>query len=64
MAKGYCFSDCVPERPFVADGGIEDLEKRCGEEEVAFEWLSACRPEFVDLNTEFEATGDRAGVFG
>ncbi|WP_186003051.1 MULTISPECIES: DUF6104 family protein [unclassified Streptomyces] len=47
----------------VTDRGIEELEKRCGEEEVTFEWLSACQPEFVDLNTEFEATGDRAGAF-
>ncbi|MET7780060.1 DUF6104 family protein [Streptomyces sp. NPDC005388] len=48
----------------VTDRGIEELEKRCGEEEVTFEWLSVCRPEFVDLNMEFEATEDRAGAFG
>ncbi|MCX4461203.1 DUF6104 family protein [Streptomyces sp. NBC_01728] len=41
----------------VTDRGIEELE-------VTFEWFSACRPEFVDLNTEFETTGDRAGAFG
>ncbi|MFH9967852.1 DUF6104 family protein [Streptomyces mirabilis] len=50
----------------VTDRGIEELEKRCGEEEVTFEWFCACRSEFADLNPGFEvaATGDRAGAPG
>ncbi|MFC9759215.1 DUF6104 family protein [Streptomyces sp. NPDC056921] len=50
----------------VTDRGIEELEKRCGEEGVTLEWLSAWLPGFVDLNPGFEiaATGYRAGAPG
>ena len=39
---------------YFTDRGIEELEKRRGEEEVTFEWLAEQLRTFVDLNPDFE----------
>jgi hypothetical protein len=44
---------------YFTDRGIEELEQRRGDEEVAFAWLAGRLREFVDLNPEFEVPIDR-----
>ena len=39
---------------YFTDRGIEELEKRRGEEEVTFEWLAGRMREFVDTYPDFE----------
>jgi hypothetical protein len=41
------------------DRGIEELEKRRGEEEVTFAWLADKLREFVDANPDFETPIER-----
>ncbi|WP_032757637.1 DUF6104 family protein [Streptomyces sp. NRRL F-3273] len=38
---------------YFTDRGIEELEKRRGEEEVTFEWLAEQLRTFVDLNPDY-----------
>src|SRR3954464_13683211 len=44
---------------YFTDRGIEELEKRRGEEEVTFEWLAEQLRTFVDLNPDFEVPVER-----
>ena len=46
---------------YFTDRGIEELEKRRGEEEVSLAWLAEQLRTFTDLNPEFEAAGGPAG---
>jgi len=48
---------------YFTDRGIEELENRRGEEQVAFAWIAARLQEFVDLNPEFETPVERFAVF-
>lgn len=41
------------------DRGIEELQRRRGEEEVSVDWLAERLREFVDLNPEFEVPIER-----
>ncbi|WP_017626994.1 DUF6104 family protein [Nocardiopsis chromatogenes] len=45
------------------DRGIEELERRRGEEEVSFAWLSDRLRTFTDLNPEFETAVDRLATW-
>jgi hypothetical protein len=44
---------------YFTDRGIEELQKRRGEEEVSLDWLAERLREFVDLNPEFETPIER-----
>jgi len=44
---------------YFTDRGIEELQKRRGEEDVSLEWLAERLREFVDLNPEFETPIER-----
>ncbi|MCX6433033.1 MAG: DUF6104 family protein [Actinobacteria bacterium] len=44
---------------YFTDRGIEELEKRRGEEEVSVAWVAERLREFVDLNPEFETPIER-----
>jgi hypothetical protein len=44
---------------YFTDRGIEELQKRRGEDEVSFDWLAERLREFVDLNPEFETPIER-----
>src|SRR3954470_16915528 len=48
---------------YFTDRGIEELEKRRGEEEVTFEWLAEQLREFVDLNPDFEVPVERLATW-
>jgi len=48
---------------YFTDRGIEELEKRRGDEEVAISWLAERLREFVDLNPEFETPVDRLATW-
>ena len=48
---------------YFTDRGIEELEKRRGEEEVSFAWLAERLRTFVDLNPEFETPVERLAVY-
>ena len=48
---------------YFTDRGIEELERRRGEEEVSFAWLSARLREFTDDNPEFEIAVDRLATW-
>jgi hypothetical protein len=48
---------------YFTDRGIEELEKRRGEEEVTFAWLADKLREFVDANPDFEAPVERLATF-
>jgi hypothetical protein len=48
---------------YFTDRGIEELEKRRGEEEVTFEWLSERLREFVDQNPDFEVPVERLATW-
>lgn len=45
------------------DRGIEELERRRGDEEVTVAWLAARLVEFVDLNPEFEVPVERLATW-
>ena len=44
---------------YFTDRGIEELEKRRGEEEVSLAWVADRLKEFVDLNPYFEIPVER-----
>mgnify|MGYP006963601097 CR=1 FL=1 len=44
---------------YFTDRGIEELQKRRGEEDVTLDWLAERLREFVDLNPEFETPIER-----
>jgi hypothetical protein len=44
---------------YFTDRGIEELEKRRGEEEVSLAWVADRLKEFVDLNPDFEIPIER-----
>ena len=44
---------------YFTDRGIEELQRRRGEEEVSVDWLAERLREFVDLNPEFETPNER-----
>jgi hypothetical protein len=48
---------------YFTDRGIEELEKRRGEEEVPLAWLAEQLRTFTDLNPEFEAAVDRLATW-
>ncbi|GHG37817.1 hypothetical protein GCM10018791_64320 [Streptomyces zaomyceticus] len=52
-----------PDRMYFTDRGIEELEKRRGEEEVTFEWLAEQLRTFVDLNPDFEVPVERLATW-
>jgi hypothetical protein len=48
---------------YFTDRGIEELEKRRGDEEVSIAWLAARLQEFVDLNPDFEIPVERLATW-
>ncbi|MDD2819270.1 MAG: DUF6104 family protein [Candidatus Nanopelagicales bacterium] len=48
---------------YFTDRGIEELERRRGEEQVSIEWLGERMREFVDLNPEFETPIERLATW-
>ncbi|MEU3609951.1 DUF6104 family protein [Streptomyces sp. NPDC035033] len=53
----------ILDRMYFTDRGIEELEKRRGEEEVTFEWLAEQLRTFVDLNPDFEVPVERLATW-
>ena len=51
------------DRMYDTDRGIEELERRRGDEEVSLEWLAERLREFVDLNPEFEIPIERLATW-
>jgi Family of unknown function (DUF6104) len=55
-----------PHRSFAmyfTDRGIEELEKRRGEEEVSLAWLADKLRAFVDANPDFETPIERLATY-
>ncbi|MEY9213652.1 hypothetical protein NI17_023640 [Thermobifida halotolerans] len=48
---------------YYTDRGIEELEKRRGEEEVTLAWLAEQLRTFTDLHPEFETAVDRLATW-
>jgi hypothetical protein len=48
---------------YFTDRGIEELEKRRGDEEVTFAWVADRLQEFTDLNPEFETAVERLATW-
>ncbi|MEY4322323.1 MAG: hypothetical protein RL410_104 [Actinomycetota bacterium] len=48
---------------YFTDRGIEELEKRRGDETVDLGWVAERLREFVDLNPEFEIPMERFATF-
>lgn len=48
---------------YFTDRGIEELERRRGEEEVTLAWLADRLRDFVDLNPEFEVAVERLATW-
>lgn len=48
---------------YFTDRGIEELEKRRGEETVTFAWLGEELRTFVDLHPEFEDAVERLATW-
>ncbi len=48
---------------YFTDKGIEELEERRGEEQVALAWLAGRLRDYVDLHPESEATIDRLATW-
>ena len=48
---------------YFTDQGIEELQRRRGEEEVSVDWLAERLREFVDLNPEFETPIERLATW-
>jgi hypothetical protein len=44
---------------YFTDAGIEELDRRRGDEQVSMTWLAERLRDFVDLNPEFETAVDR-----
>ncbi len=50
-------------RVYFTDRGIEELERRRGDEEISFAWLAERLRDFVDLNPEFEVAVERLATW-
>ncbi|CAM4046273.1 DUF6104 family protein [Nocardiopsis rhodophaea] len=48
---------------YYTDRGIEELERRRGEEEVSLAWVADQLRTFTDLNPEFETAVDRLATW-
>ncbi|CAB4852013.1 unannotated protein [freshwater metagenome] len=48
---------------YFTDRGIEELERRRGEDEVSIAWLAERLRTFVDLNPDFETPIERLAVW-
>jgi hypothetical protein len=48
---------------YFTDRGIEELEKRRGDEDITFAWLAERLRTFIDLNPEFETPVERLAVW-
>jgi hypothetical protein len=48
---------------YFTDRGIEELEKRRGEDQVTMAWLAERLRDFTDLNPDFEIAVDRLAVW-
>ena len=48
---------------YFTDRGIEELEKRRGDDEVTLSWLAEQLRDFVDLNPEFEVPVERLATY-
>jgi hypothetical protein len=48
---------------YFTDRGIEELEKRRGDDEVTLAWLAEQLRDFVDLNPEFEVPIERLATY-
>lgn len=48
---------------YFTDRGLEELERRRGEDEVSFSWLAEQLRTFVDLNPEFETPIERLATW-
>ncbi len=48
---------------YFTDRGIEELEKRRGEDEVDLGWVADRLREFVDLNPDFEIPMERFATY-
>ncbi|GAB2493917.1 MULTISPECIES: DUF6104 family protein [Nocardiopsis] len=48
---------------YYTDRGIEELEKRRGDEEVSFGWLAEQLRTFTDVHPEFETPVDRLATW-
>jgi hypothetical protein len=48
---------------YFTDRGIEELQRRRGEEEVTLDWVAEQLQTFVDLNPEFETPIERLATW-
>ena len=48
---------------YFTDRGIEELERRRGDEEVTLAWLAEQLQAFVDVNPEFETAVERLATW-
>jgi len=48
---------------YFTDRGIEELQRRRGEEEISVDWLAERLREFVDLHPEFETPVERLATW-
>ena len=48
---------------YFTDRGIDELERRRGEEEVTLAWLAARLQEFTDTHPEFETAVERLATW-
>ncbi|MBM3685419.1 MAG: hypothetical protein FJW85_00230 [Actinobacteria bacterium] len=48
---------------YFTDRGIEELQRRRGEEEISLDWLAERLREFVDLHPEFETPVERLATW-
>ena len=48
---------------YFTDRGIEELEQRRGEEQVAVAWLAERLRDFVNLNPDFDVAVDRLATW-
>jgi hypothetical protein len=48
---------------YFTDRGIEELERRRGDEEVSLAWLAEQLKSFVDLHPEFEVPVERLATW-
>jgi hypothetical protein len=48
---------------YFTDRGIEELDKRRGDEEVTFAWLAEQLQAFVDVHPEFETPIERLATW-
>ncbi len=48
---------------YFTDRGLEELDRRRGDEEVTFAWLAENLQAFVDINPEFETAIERLATW-